>query len=61
MNCNCGLIGGNNGHCPWASSDVHYNYANSMKKLSGNMIYCHSKDRENLVAYGECGYQSTSN
>jgi len=25
------------------------------------MNYCHSNDRENLVAIGECGYQGTSN
>jgi hypothetical protein len=25
-----------------------------------NMQYCHTMDRENLVAYGECGYKGTN-
>eukprot|EP00350_Pseudokeronopsis_sp_OXSARD2_P004713 CAMPEP_0170553754 /NCGR_PEP_ID=MMETSP0211-20121228/11586_1 /TAXON_ID=311385 /ORGANISM="Pseudokeronopsis sp., Strain OXSARD2" /LENGTH=61 /DNA_ID=CAMNT_0010862297 /DNA_START=909 /DNA_END=1094 /DNA_ORIENTATION=+ len=34
---------------------VHRNYSEAIRELSKNMAYCHTKDRENLVAFGDCG------
>lgn len=54
--CECGISGGVSGHCPYASGDAHFEYGFSLKELMRGMDYCHTKDRENLIAYGECGY-----
>ncbi len=53
-------MGENNGRCPYASKETHFLYAEKMRELYTKMDYCHSVDRDNLVAYGECGVSGTN-
>jgi hypothetical protein len=54
-------MGGNNGRCPYANKDTHILFANKMNLIYPKMDYCHTYDRDNLVAFGECGSQGVLN
>lgn len=59
--CDCSLSGSNSGRCPWAPPSYYSQYAGKMLILYDQMGYCHSKDRDNLVAFGDCGTQGVQN
>ncbi len=47
-------MGGNNGRCPLASNQTFHIFSEKMSLLYDRMHYCHTADRDNLLAYGEC-------
>lgn len=55
------MKGSNYGMCTWASKETHLLYALKMTLIMTQMDYCHTADRENLVAFGECGMKGTAN
>ncbi|CDW72072.1 UNKNOWN [Stylonychia lemnae] len=61
VKCDCSMKGSNLGMCTWASKETHILYAQKMSYLLTQMDYCHSADRENLIAFGECGSRGTKN
>ena len=52
--CDCSFMGGNQGRCPIPSNKTFQIYADKMKLLYDRMQFCHTSDRDNLLAYGEC-------
>eukprot|EP00347_Sterkiella_histriomuscorum_P016797 403351817 len=59
--CDCTMMGSNNGYCTWASKETHILYAQKLQTILTQMDYCHTADRENLLAFGECGMKGTAN
>ena len=53
--CECSLSGNNLGSCAIPPSRLHKEYATAMVELFPNITNCHTLDRENLLAIGECG------
>ncbi len=47
-------MGGNNGRCPIASMKTFLLLSEKMSILYDKMSLCHTADRDNLVAYGDC-------
>lgn len=54
INCDCTLMGGNNGRCPIANMKTFLLLSEKMSLLYDKMSLCHTSDRDNLVAYGDC-------
>jgi hypothetical protein len=47
-------MGGNNGRCPIANMKTFLLLSEKMSILYDKMSLCHTSDRDNLVAYGDC-------
>jgi len=54
INCECTLMGSNNGRCPIANIKTFLLLSEKMSLLYDKMSLCHTSDRDNLVAYGDC-------
>ncbi len=54
MPCDCTLMGGNFGRCPLANSTTFQSLASKMRTLYNKISYCHTSDRDNLLAYPDC-------
>lgn len=61
VECQCGLSGFNDGACAVPPQELLNRYAETMRALFTQMDYCHTMDRENLIAFGECGYKGVDN
>ena len=47
-------MGGNNGRCPIANMTMFWLLSEKMTLLYEKMSLCHTSDRDNLVAFGDC-------
>ena len=52
--CDCSLMGGNNGRCQIANQKTYQMLSDKMTSLYQKMNFCHTSDRDNLVAYADC-------
>lgn len=53
--------GGNEGFCPYPPTANLTQFSTLMRSLYFEMEYCHTDDRDNLLAFGECGHQGFNN